>query len=76
VRGGVHPILRAKQAAQQLGVLDCSTFVHDASGWTGGKLRAPGRSLPDPRGASLRGRPRAPCDCKTGRQLVEERYAT
>ena len=27
VRGGVHPVLRTQQAAQQLGVLACGTFT-------------------------------------------------
>ena len=32
VRGGVHPVFRAQQAAQQLGVLACSTSTHTAAG--------------------------------------------
>ena len=31
VRRGVHPVLRAEQATQQLGVLDCVASTHVAS---------------------------------------------
>ena len=34
VRGGVHPVLRAQQAAQQLGILACLSATHAACGCT------------------------------------------
>jgi hypothetical protein len=64
VRGGVHPVLRAQQAAQQLGILLGMTRAHNASGCPGMREQRAARRQPN-----------APDEMAAWRLLADSRMA-